>query len=87
MPDGICDPICCPLTARRRSASMISKTTAFVILALFIQGIFIFQGFAVLFSIAGVAAGYQRLKRWFEAAFAIAFGFASFKLLTAKLFD
>ena len=60
---------------------------AVVILALFIQGIFIFQGFALLFSVGGIAAGYQRLKRWFEGAFALAFGYAGFKLLTAKLFD
>lgn len=63
------------------------SSLALVISALFVQGIFIFQGLAFLFSISGVAAGYQRLRRWFEAAFALAFGYAGATLLTAKIFD
>ena len=58
-----------------------------VIAALAIQGVFIFQGFALLFSIKGVAAFYQRTRRWFDGAFALVFGAASIKLLTAQLFD
>ena len=58
-----------------------------IIAALAIQGVFIFQGFAFLFSIKGVAAFYQRTRRWFDAAFALVFGAASLKLLTAQLFD
>jgi threonine efflux protein len=58
-----------------------------VIAALAVQGVFIFQGFAFLFSLKGVAAGYKQLKRWFEGAFALAFGVASFKLLTVRFFD
>ncbi len=60
---------------------------ALVIGALAVQGVFIFQGFAFLFSIKGVATSYKQLKRWFDGVFALAFGTASFKLLTAKLFD
>ena len=60
---------------------------AVIIAALSIQGVFIFQGFAFLFSIKGVAVFYQRTRRWFDAAFALVFGAASLKLLTAQLFD
>jgi threonine/homoserine/homoserine lactone efflux protein len=32
-----------------------------------------------------MTAGYARLRRWFEAVFALAFGAAGLKILTARL--
>ena len=45
----------------------------------------VFLGYAVLFSTAGFARAYTRARRWFEGTFAVLFGFAGFKILTAKL--
>ena len=46
---------------------------------------FVFIGYAFLFSSAQVVAAYSRAQRLFNLAFAGFFGFASFKILTAKL--
>jgi threonine/homoserine/homoserine lactone efflux protein len=32
-----------------------------------------------------MVAGYAKLRRWFEALFAVAFGLAGLKILTARL--
>ncbi|WP_299688766.1 LysE family translocator [uncultured Tateyamaria sp.] len=45
----------------------------------------IFIGYAFLFSNARVVAAYARARRWFDLAFAGFFGFASVKILTARL--
>ncbi|MFT5064503.1 MAG: threonine/homoserine/homoserine lactone efflux protein [Yoonia sp.] len=45
----------------------------------------VFFGYALLFSTGVFARGYQRLRRWFEGAFAVLFGLAGFKILTARL--
>lgn len=45
----------------------------------------IFIGYAFLFSSPWIVAGYGRARRWFDFAFAGFFGFASVKILTAKL--
>ena len=45
----------------------------------------VFIGYGFLFSISAIATGYASLKRWFELAFAVLFGGASLKLLTAKI--
>jgi threonine efflux protein len=50
-----------------------------------LQSACIFHGYALLFSNAAVARGYFRLRRWFEGVFAIAFGLAGLKILTARL--
>ncbi|WP_445681270.1 LysE family translocator [Radicibacter daui] len=50
-----------------------------------LQSACIFHGYALLFSNAAVVRGYFRLRRWFEGAFALAFGFAGLKILTARL--
>ncbi|MEH6738596.1 MAG: LysE family transporter [Sulfitobacter sp.] len=50
-----------------------------------IQSFFIFHGYALLFSSKAMTRLYLRLRRWFEGAFAIGFGAASFKILTARL--
>ena len=58
---------------------------AIVICAVGIQSFFVFHGYAVLFSSKTMTELYLRLRPWFEGAFAIGFGAASFKILTAKL--
>jgi threonine efflux protein len=45
----------------------------------------VFFGYAVLFSTGVFARGYQRLRRWFEGTFAVLFGLAGLKILTARL--
>ncbi|MHA1523785.1 MAG: hypothetical protein ACTSY1_05195 [Alphaproteobacteria bacterium] len=45
----------------------------------------IFHGVALLFSSPAITAGYAKLARWFEAVFAVAFGAAGLKILTARL--
>ncbi|MCO4847943.1 MAG: LysE family translocator [Yoonia sp.] len=45
----------------------------------------VFFGYALLFSTGVFARGYQRLRRWFEGAFAVLFGLAGLKILTARL--
>lgn len=45
----------------------------------------VFFGYALMFSTPVFVRGYQRLRRWFEGAFAVLFGLAGLKILTAKL--
>ena len=52
---------------------------------LFAGSILIFIGYAILFSAPPVAQAYARARRWFDLAFAGFFGFASLKILTARL--
>ncbi|WP_120499487.1 LysE family translocator [Roseovarius sp. EL26] len=47
-------------------------------------GFVIFHGYAILFSSKAMTLLYLRLRRWFESAFSIGFGAASFKILTAR---
>ena len=58
---------------------------AIVIIAVGIQSVLIFHGYAILFSSKAMIRVYLRLRRWFEGAFAIGFGAASFKIITAKI--
>jgi threonine/homoserine/homoserine lactone efflux protein len=58
---------------------------ALVIGALGLQSLTIFHGYALLFSNRRIVQGYGRLRRWFQAAFALAFGAASLRILTARL--
>ncbi|MBB3994055.1 threonine/homoserine/homoserine lactone efflux protein [Sulfitobacter undariae] len=58
---------------------------AIVIAAVGLQSTLVFHGYALLFSSKAMTRLYLRLRRWFEGAFAIGFGAASFKILTAKL--
>ncbi len=53
--------------------------------ALLLVSCCVFLGYAVLFSTAGFAQAYTRARRLFEGTFAVLFGFAGFKILTAKL--
>ena len=58
---------------------------ALVIVAVGLQSVVIFAGYAWLFSHGRVARGYKRLRRWFEGAFAVVFAAASLKVLTSRL--
>ena len=52
---------------------------------LYAGSILIFIGYAFLFSSEPMVRAYGRARRWFDFAFAGFFGFASFKILTARL--
>ncbi|WP_298298070.1 LysE family transporter [uncultured Litoreibacter sp.] len=52
---------------------------------LYSGSILVFVGYAFMFSSSGVVRIYTRLRRWFEGAFALLFGAASLKILTAKV--
>lgn len=52
---------------------------------LYAGSIMIFIGYAFLFSSPWIVAGYARARRWFDFAFAGFFGFASVKIITARL--
>jgi threonine/homoserine/homoserine lactone efflux protein len=58
---------------------------ALVIAAVGLQSFALFHGYALLFSSPPLAAGYAKLRRWFEAIFAVAFAAAGLKILTARL--
>ncbi len=58
---------------------------ALVIGAVGLQSTLIFTGYAWLFSNRRMAAGYRRLRRWFDGAFAALFAGLSLKILTARL--
>ena len=45
----------------------------------------VFLGYAVLFSTGVFVRGYQKQRLWFEATFAVLFGLAGLKILTAKI--
>ncbi len=60
-------------------------TLAMIIAAIGLQSVIVFHGYALLFSSPPMTAGYARLRRWFEAVFALAFGAAGLKILTARL--
>ena len=62
-----------------------SQTLAVVIGAIALQSAGIFIGYALLFSSPVAVKVYIRLKRWFEATFALMFGAAAIKILTAKV--
>ncbi|MDE4173779.1 LysE family transporter [Phaeobacter sp. PT47_59] len=58
---------------------------AIVIAAVGLQSFLVFHGYALIFSSQAMTAVYLRLRRWFEGAFAIGFGAASLKILTARV--
>jgi threonine/homoserine/homoserine lactone efflux protein len=53
--------------------------------ALYAGSILIFIGYAFLFSSPAIVRGYRRASRAFDLAFAGFFGFAGYKILTARL--
>lgn len=58
---------------------------ALVIAAVGLQSLIVFHGYALLFSSQVMTNIYLKLRRWFEGAFALGFGAAGFKILTAKV--
>jgi threonine/homoserine/homoserine lactone efflux protein len=58
---------------------------ALIVAAVGLQSAVVLHGYALLFSNPVIVRGYLRLRRWFEGAFAAAFGFAGVSILTAKL--
>jgi threonine/homoserine/homoserine lactone efflux protein len=58
---------------------------ALVIAAVGLQSLLLFHGYALLFSSPPLARGYAKLRRWFEAVFAVAFAAAGIRILTARL--
>lgn len=56
-----------------------------VIATVGLQSALVFHGYALLFSSEPMVRRYMRLRRWFDGAFAVAFGAASLKVLTARL--
>jgi threonine efflux protein len=60
-------------------------TLATIIAAVAVQSALVFHGYALLFSSRPLSRGYMRLRRWFEGTFAVAFGYAGFKILTSRL--
>lgn len=58
---------------------------ATVIAAVGLQSAIVFHGYALLFSNGVITRVYMRLRRWFDAVFAVAFGAASIKVLATRL--
>ena len=56
-----------------------------VFASLFAISTTVFIGYAILFSAPSFARAYQNSRRWFETTFALMFGYAGFKILTAKI--
>ena len=56
-----------------------------VILAVGALSFTVFHGYALIFSTPVMTRLYVRMRRWFEAAFAVGFGIAGFKILTSRL--
>lgn len=50
-----------------------------------LQSFAIFHGYALIFSHARAAAAFVAARRWLDGLFAVAFGWASLKILTARL--
>lgn len=61
------------------------RDLAIVIGAVGLQSLIVFHLYAVVFSSARATALYLRARRWCEGLFAIGFGLAGFKILTARL--
>ncbi|PKR90342.1 amino acid transporter [Pleomorphomonas diazotrophica] len=62
-----------------------AATLLVVIIAVGLQSTLIFLAYALLFSSATVARSFARVRRLFDGLLAVAFGYASFKILTAHL--
>lgn len=58
---------------------------ALIVVCVGVQSALVLHGYAILFSNPAVVSGYMKLRRWFEGAFAAAFGYAGVTILTAKL--
>lgn len=61
------------------------ETILIVIAAVCTQGFTIFITYALLFSSKPMVLAYSKMKRWFEAFFAMAFGAAGVKILSSSI--
>lgn len=61
------------------------SSLAIIIGAVALQSVFVFHGYALIFSSRPMVSAYTRLRRWFEGVFAIVFAFAGIKILTARI--
>ncbi len=66
-------------------ANATPSSLAVIIVAVGLQSMIIFHGYALLFSRPALVAVYTKMRRWFEAGFALAFGAAGLKILTTRL--
>ncbi|HAE03474.1 MAG TPA: amino acid transporter, partial [Rhodospirillaceae bacterium] len=66
-------------------ANAAPSSLAVIIVAVGIQSMIIIHGYALLFSRPALVAAYTKMRRWFEAGFALAFGAAGLKILTTRL--
>ena len=58
---------------------------ALIVAVVGVQSAIVLLGYAILFSNPVVVRGYLKLRRWFDGVFALAFGYAGVRILTAKL--
>lgn len=58
---------------------------ASVVVIVGLQSLLIFVTYGLLFSNPRIVAIYMRMRRWIESVFALAFGFAGVKLLSAEI--
>lgn len=58
---------------------------ALIVISVGVQTAIVVHAYAWLFSNPAVARGYLKLRRVFEGAFALAFGYAGYKILSARL--
>ena len=61
------------------------STLALVIVAVGLQSCLVFHAYAILFSSRSMSGRYARLQKWFDWAFAAAFGLAGIKVLTTRI--
>lgn len=61
-----------------------TASLALIVGSIGLQSACIFTTYVLIFSSPPMARAYTRLRRWFEAAFALAFGAAVIKILTAR---
>ena len=66
-------------------ANATPSSLAVIIVAVGLQSMIIFHVYALLFSRPALVAVYTKMRRWFEAGFALAFGAAGLKILTTRL--
>ena len=66
-------------------ASASIEQLAIVIAAVGVLSFTIFHGYALLFSTPSMTRLYLKLRRWFEGVFALGFGLAGLKILTARI--
>jgi threonine efflux protein len=66
------------------SANSSPMMLALIIAGCFFIGLGVFVGYALLFSTASMNHIYLRLRRWFDGALAMLFGYAGIKLLASR---